>query len=241
MSTVSVHLPDSLQKAMQELAKREGISIDQFIATAVAEKMAALMTETYLEKRARRGSRKKYGAALPQVPDVEPDTHDRLPPRVPHCSTRFHKKWEWLGPAFDSTGLDAVRSGRIDHQGGQGFPWASGAEPPHGVDETDTIEGHPLTLCRFQHDDAYQVVDQRKYGEFFHHPSEVLHCQRLESHGLFEVAQIGPVHQECAVAMPPPLVVGRVCADPRRLTHQLLPDAHRQSGARLTKGRGCEA
>lgn len=72
MSTVRVHLPDSLQKAVQELAKREGISIDQFIATAVSEKMAALMTETYLEERARRGSREKYEAALAQVPDVEP-------------------------------------------------------------------------------------------------------------------------------------------------------------------------
>lgn len=44
MSTLSVQLPNSLHKHLQELAEREGISIDQFIATAVAEKMAALMT-----------------------------------------------------------------------------------------------------------------------------------------------------------------------------------------------------
>jgi hypothetical protein len=47
MSTVQVHLPDSLQKQLQALAERDGISIDQFIATAVAEKMAALLTEAY--------------------------------------------------------------------------------------------------------------------------------------------------------------------------------------------------
>lgn len=41
--------------------------------------MAALMTETYLEERARRGSRAKYEAALAQVPDVEPEVYDRLP------------------------------------------------------------------------------------------------------------------------------------------------------------------
>ena len=35
-------------------------------------------------------------------------------------------------------------------------------------------EGNPLTLCRFQHDDADQVVDQRKHGELFQHPSEAL-------------------------------------------------------------------
>jgi hypothetical protein len=79
MSTVQVHLPDSLQQQLQALAERDGISIDQFIATAVAEKMAALLTETYLEERAKRGSRAKYEAALAQVPDVEPEPHDRLP------------------------------------------------------------------------------------------------------------------------------------------------------------------
>jgi hypothetical protein len=79
MSTISVHLPDSLQKQLQALAERDGISIDQFIATAVAEKMAALLTEAYLEERATRGSRAKYKAALATVPDVEPEPYDRLP------------------------------------------------------------------------------------------------------------------------------------------------------------------
>jgi hypothetical protein len=64
---------------LQELAKREGITIEQFIATAVAEKMAVLMTESYLKERATRGNREKYEAALAQVPDVEPEEYDRLP------------------------------------------------------------------------------------------------------------------------------------------------------------------
>lgn len=78
MSTLSLRLPDSLHKGVKELALKEGISINQFVATAVAEKMSALMTEEYLQERARRGSRAKYEAALAQVPDVEPDEHDRL-------------------------------------------------------------------------------------------------------------------------------------------------------------------
>ena len=73
MSTMQVHLPDSLQQQLQTLAERDGISIDQFIATAVAEKMAALLTEAYLEERAKRGSRAQYETALAQVPDVEPE------------------------------------------------------------------------------------------------------------------------------------------------------------------------
>jgi len=78
MSALSLRLPDSLHKHLKELASREGISINQFIATAVAEKMAALMTEDYLQARAQRGSRAKYEAVLARVPDAEPDERDRL-------------------------------------------------------------------------------------------------------------------------------------------------------------------
>lgn len=78
MGILSVRLPDSLHKGVRELAGREGISINQFIATAVAEKLAALMTEAYLGERAKRGSRAKYEAALAQVPDVEPEADDRV-------------------------------------------------------------------------------------------------------------------------------------------------------------------
>ena len=78
MGILSVRLPDSLHKGVRELAEREGISINQFIATAVAEKLAALMTEEYLDERAQRGSRAKYEAALAQVPDVEAEEYDRI-------------------------------------------------------------------------------------------------------------------------------------------------------------------
>ena len=78
MSTLSLRLPDSLHKRVRELAQQDGISINQFISTAVAEKLAALMTEEYLEKRAKRGSREKFLAVLAKVPDVPPDPGDEL-------------------------------------------------------------------------------------------------------------------------------------------------------------------
>lgn len=78
MSTLSVQLPNALRTHLQTLADREGISVEQFIATAVAEKMAALMTESYLTGRAQRGSRAQYKAALAQVPDVEPEEYDQV-------------------------------------------------------------------------------------------------------------------------------------------------------------------
>ncbi len=78
MSALSLRLPDSLHKQIRILAQREGISINQFIASAAAEKMTALLTEEYIEKRAKRASREKFQAVLNKVPDVEPEEYDRL-------------------------------------------------------------------------------------------------------------------------------------------------------------------
>jgi hypothetical protein len=63
---------------VRALAQQEGISINQFVSTAVAEKMAALMTVDYLEEKAKRGSREKFLAVLAKVPDVAPEPGDEL-------------------------------------------------------------------------------------------------------------------------------------------------------------------
>jgi hypothetical protein len=52
--------------------------MNQIIATAVAEKLSALMTEDHLTERAARGSRERFEAVLRKVPDVEPEERDRL-------------------------------------------------------------------------------------------------------------------------------------------------------------------
>lgn len=64
---------------VKDVAQQEGVSINQFVFTAVAEKMSALLTEQYLEERAARGSRERYEAALAEVPDVKPEEYDKLP------------------------------------------------------------------------------------------------------------------------------------------------------------------
>ena len=55
----------------------EEISINQFIVSAVAEKISALETQNYLEERAERGSRNKFMAVLSKVPDTEPADYNR--------------------------------------------------------------------------------------------------------------------------------------------------------------------
>ncbi len=70
MSSLSLRLPESLHQKLRELAEREDISINQFIATAVAEKAAALLTVDYLEARGQRASTKIVDRVLRRVPDV---------------------------------------------------------------------------------------------------------------------------------------------------------------------------
>ena len=84
MSALSLRLPNSLHERARELARREGVSINQLVSSALAEKMSALLTEEYLEARARRGSRARYRAALARVPAVEPDAADILVKEAPH-------------------------------------------------------------------------------------------------------------------------------------------------------------
>jgi hypothetical protein len=72
MSTISLRLPESLHKQARKLAAQEGISINQLIATSLAEKMAALMTGEYLAERAARGSRRKFERVLKKVRDRPP-------------------------------------------------------------------------------------------------------------------------------------------------------------------------
>ena len=82
MSTLSLRLPDSLHRKVKELAEQDDISINQFIATAVAEKMAALLTLDYLAERAQRGSRATFDRVLAKIPARPPLPGDELPEAV---------------------------------------------------------------------------------------------------------------------------------------------------------------
>lgn len=78
MSAISVRLPRSLHEAVRELAKREHVSINHFIALALAEKISALMAEEYLEQRGARGNRAAFERAMSKVADVIPPEEDQL-------------------------------------------------------------------------------------------------------------------------------------------------------------------
>jgi hypothetical protein len=75
---MSLRIPKSMYSDLKEIAEVEGVSMNQFVMIAIAEKIASLNALDYLGKRAERGSREKLLAVLTKAPDVEPEEHDRL-------------------------------------------------------------------------------------------------------------------------------------------------------------------
>jgi hypothetical protein len=78
MSSFTIQLPESLHRSIQSLAEQEGYSVDQFLASAAAEKIAALRTLEYLRQEAAHGRREDFERFLAAVPDRAPLETDRL-------------------------------------------------------------------------------------------------------------------------------------------------------------------
>jgi hypothetical protein len=60
------------------VAKKEGISVNQLIASAVGEKLTALITEDYIEKCAQKYNAKSYRKAIMSISNREPEDYDKL-------------------------------------------------------------------------------------------------------------------------------------------------------------------
>ncbi len=76
MTALTVRLPNSVHEKIRELAARDNISVNQFIASAASEKMASVMTLDYLQREGALGRREDFDRFLKTVPNV-PDAHDK--------------------------------------------------------------------------------------------------------------------------------------------------------------------
>ena len=78
-SNYALCLQPSLKAAAERLATREGTSLNHFINIAVAEKLSALETASYLAERAKRSKRKAGTRFLDEALDEPPSEGDQLP------------------------------------------------------------------------------------------------------------------------------------------------------------------
>ncbi|MDR2212877.1 MAG: toxin-antitoxin system HicB family antitoxin [Pseudomonadales bacterium] len=76
MTALTIRLPDSVHRKIKELAADDGISVNQFIASAAAEKMASVMTLDWLRAQASQGRREDFLALLDAAPNVPPPSGD---------------------------------------------------------------------------------------------------------------------------------------------------------------------
>lgn len=76
MSTVTIQIPEGLARRVTDAARAEGVTLDQFLASAAAEKLSAWLTVDYLRERAARARREDFIAFLDQSPAVPPLSGD---------------------------------------------------------------------------------------------------------------------------------------------------------------------
>ena len=78
-TTYPLRLPRSLKKAVERLSKQEGTSINQFVATAVAEKVSALETAHFFEDRKARADFKAFDKIMKRRCGERPRKDDEIP------------------------------------------------------------------------------------------------------------------------------------------------------------------
>jgi hypothetical protein len=77
--TYPLRLPRSLKDAVERLSKQDGTSINQFVATAVAEKVSALETARFFQDRKARANFKAFDKIMKRRGGKPPRQGDEMP------------------------------------------------------------------------------------------------------------------------------------------------------------------
>ena len=77
--TYPLRLPASLKAAVAEISKEDGTSINQFVATAVAEKVSAMKTAEFFTSRRAKVDIKAARRVLQRKGGQPPEPEDQLP------------------------------------------------------------------------------------------------------------------------------------------------------------------
>jgi hypothetical protein len=77
--TYPLRLPQSLKKAVERLSRQDGTSMNQFVATAVAEKVSALETARFFQDRKARANFKAFDKIMKRRGGEPPREADKMP------------------------------------------------------------------------------------------------------------------------------------------------------------------
>jgi hypothetical protein len=79
MSNYPLRLPETLMDDARGMAKAQGVSINQFLATVIAERVGELKALSHIRSRIARADPAHARAVLALVPDRAPMEGDELP------------------------------------------------------------------------------------------------------------------------------------------------------------------
>jgi len=79
MSNYPLRLPETLMDDARGMAKSQGVSVNQFLATVIAERVGELKALNHVRSRVARADPAKTRAVLALVPDRAPMEGDELP------------------------------------------------------------------------------------------------------------------------------------------------------------------
>lgn len=78
MITITADLPESLLRRAKNVAEKEGMTLDQFLAIALSGQLSSWDTARSVEDHIKRKSWERVRELLSNAPDVEPEEFDRL-------------------------------------------------------------------------------------------------------------------------------------------------------------------
>lgn len=77
-STYPLRLPRSVKAEVERRAKADGISVNQFVATAVAEKLAVMNTEAFFAERRTRANFPAFDRLMRRKRGEAPQPDDKI-------------------------------------------------------------------------------------------------------------------------------------------------------------------
>jgi uncharacterized protein (DUF1778 family) len=78
MSALNLRLPNSVHRHIRKISSQDGVSINQFIVSAVSEKISAIATEELISTRSQRARKGAFKRVLKRVPHRTPLPGDEL-------------------------------------------------------------------------------------------------------------------------------------------------------------------
>ena len=79
MSSINITIPESIRNRVEDFAREEGVSVEDFVALVLSQRIAVADADSYVRKRAERGSSEHLLLEiLGRAPDVDVEPGDRI-------------------------------------------------------------------------------------------------------------------------------------------------------------------